>query len=394
VGGKAEVIVVGLGAMGSATCLALAASGVDVTGIDQYEPPHPYGSTHTDTRITRLAVGEGPDYVPLVHRSHELWRELERRTGAELLTQCGGLVIAPADNAFLNQTREVARRYGISHQNLSNAELLRRYPMFAAKRHTEAYYEPDAGYVRPEAAVATQLALARRNGAKLRVGERVQDWSASSSRVTVHTKAGIYDAQHLVLCVGAWLPEQFPEGHDVFAVYRQLQYWFPFTRGYEALRDMPVFVWDFGGERSGFTHLLGFYGFPAVDGPAGGVKVAIESYDQRTAPDGRQHPASEAEIDRMYRDYIEARMPWLGAEPVRTVSCLYTSTRGCRFVIDRHPAHERVLIVSPCSGHGFKHSAAIGEAVAQQLTGATSEIDLSVFSLARARQEASSRSVP
>jgi sarcosine oxidase len=380
----AEVIVVGLGAMGSATCFQLAARGVSVIGIDQYHPPHPYGSTHGDTRITRLAIGEGSEYAPLVRRSHELWREIEQQTGAQLLTQSGGLILAHAGGRFLTQTRAVARQYEIAHENLSSAEVRRRFPMFAVDGETEGYYEPEAGYVRPEAAVQAQLELARRHGARLRLGERVSAWAASAEGVTVSTDAATYQAQQLVLCAGAWISELFPEGSDVFAVHRQLLYWFPIREGYDQFRDSPIFVWEFQGEQRDFTHLVGFYGFPAVDGPAGGVKVAAESYERTTAPDGRQHPATQAEIDAIYARYIAPSLPWLGAEPVRTVSCLYTCTRRSRFVIDRHPAHDCVLIVSPCSGHGFKHSAAIGESVAQWVARRATDIDLSGFSLSQA----------
>ncbi len=375
---------VGLGAMGSATCFQLAAGGVSVIGIDQYQPPHPYGSTHGDTRVTRLAIGEGPEYAPLVRRSHELWREIEQQTGARLLTQSGGLILAHAGGRFLAQTRAVARQYEIAHRDLSGAEVRRRFPMFAIDGETEAYYEPGAGYVRPEAAVRAQLQLARRRGARLRLGERVTGWTASGGRVTVTTDAATYQAEQLVLCAGAWIPALFPEGDDVFAVHRQLLYWFPIREGYEQLRDMPIFVWELEGERRDFTHLVGFYGFPAVDGPAGGVKVATESYERTTTPDGRRPPATQAEIDEMYERFVGPHLPWLGAKPIRTVSCLYTCTRQSRFVIDRHPAHDSVLIVSPCSGHGFKHSAAIGESVAQWVTEGTTEIDLSGFSLSQA----------
>ncbi len=153
------------------------------------------------------------------------------------------------------------------------------------------------------------------------------------------------------------------------------------------MRDMPTFVRELGSDREGFVHLDGFYGFPAIDGPAGGVKVATESFERTSTPDGRQHSATPAEIAHMAERCVAPWLPWLGTEPLRTVSCLYTSTRGSRFVVDRHPEHEAVLIVSPCSGHGFKHSPAIGEAVAQLLTGAESDIDLAPFTLARARAE-------
>jgi sarcosine oxidase len=377
----ADVIVVGLGAMGSATCAQLAARGESVIAFDAYEPPHPYGSTHGDTRITRIAIGEGPEYVPLVRRSHELWRAIEEETAARLLTVCGGLILAPAGSPFLTQTQASASQYDVTHETLSAEEIGARFPMFAIDSRTEGYYEPEAGWVRPEGAVRAQLELARRHGAHLRVGEPVELWSTSAEGVTVTTAAGAYGADQLVLCAGPWLPWLAPELAHLFAVHRQLLYWFPISEGYERLREMPIFVWDFGGDAQGFVHLDGFYGFPAVDGPGGGVKVATESYEHTTAPDGQQHPATRAEIDDMYERCIAPHLPWLGPDPLRTVSCLYTNTRGSRFVIDRHPEHDSVLVVSACSGHGFKHSPAIGEAVAQLVSTGASDIDLAPFSL-------------
>jgi sarcosine oxidase len=203
----------------------------------------------------------------------------------------------------------------------------------------------------------------------------------------VTTDADTYEAGQLLVCTGAWIGELFPDVHDIFAIYRQLLFWFPIRREFPQLRDMPTFVWDLGGDQRGFVHLDGFYGFPAVDGPGGGVKVASESYECTTTPDGRQHPATQTEIDHMHERCIAPYLPWLGAKPLKTVSCLYTSTRGSRFVIDRHPEHDSVLIVSACSGHGFKHSPAIGEAVAQWLTGHQPDIDLGAFSFSQALRQ-------
>ncbi|HEY1567395.1 MAG TPA: N-methyl-L-tryptophan oxidase [Solirubrobacteraceae bacterium] len=383
---SADVIVVGLGAMGSATCRQLAARGVSVIGIDRYAPPHQWGSTHGDTRITRLAIGEGREYVPLAQRSHELWREIETETGEELLIETGIIVMAHPSSAFLAETRAAARQYGIEHRDLSHDDLRAGYPMFVTGAQTVGYLEPGGGYLRPERAVAAQLTLALRHGARLHLDERVENWTAAQGGVSVTTNRGTHTAGRLLLCAGAWLGELVPDLRALVAVYRQLLFWFPIREGYAALRDMPAFVWDVGGEQEGFVHLDGFYGFPAIDGPGGGLKVATESYERSTAPDGRQHPAGEAEIERMYRGCIEPYLPWLGPEPLRTVSCLYTSTRGSRFIIDRHPDHEEVLVVSACSGHGFKHSPAIGEAVAQCLTGEEPAVDLSPFSFAVARR--------
>jgi sarcosine oxidase len=385
---RADVIVLGLGAMGSAACFQLVARGASVIGIDQYAPPHALGSTHGDTRITRLAIGEGREYVPLVRRSHELWREIEHESDARLLHQSGIVILAHPASPFLRETRAAAIEHGIEHEDLRSDAIRARWPMFAVDEATEAYYEASAGYLRPEAAVAAQLVLARRLGACLRLGERVGRWTASANGVTVTTNVGTYRADRLLICAGAWIGELLPAARDLFAIYRQLLYWFPIRERYRELRDMPAFVWDFGGVPGGFVHLDGFYGFPALDGPSGGVKVAAESYERTTEPDGRQHPATAGEIAQMYKGCVAPYLPWLGPEAITTVSCLYTSTRGSRFVIDRHPEHDAVVIVSACSGHGFKHSPAIGEAVAQWLTGNDSDIDLSPFSIANARRYA------
>jgi len=381
-----DVIVVGLGAMGSAACCQLAARGVSVVGIDRYAPPHPWGSTHGDTRITRLAIGEGREHVPLARRSHQLWRELEQETGTRLLTQPGIVILADPSSPFLRETRAAADQAEIDHELLTNVEIRARFPMFAVGEQTEAYYEPEGGYVRPEAAVAAQLELARRRGAQLYLGEHVERWTASPSGVAVTTNRRTYVAAQLALCVGPWIGEVLPDARDIFAVYRQVLYWFPIREGYARMREMPTFVWDFAGDQGGFVHLDGFYGFPAIDGPQGGLKVASESFERTTKPDGRQHPATQSEIRDMYTRCVAPHLPWLGPEPLRTVSCLYTSTRGSRFVIDRHPQHDAVLVVSACSGHGFKHSPAIGEAVAQTLTGHQPDIDLSAFRLSHTQR--------
>jgi sarcosine oxidase len=380
----ADVIVIGLGAMGSAVTLQLAQRGLRVIGVDRFRPPHDQGSTHGETRITRLAVGEGAEHVPLVRRSHELWRELEAATGSRVLEQIGGLVIGQRDDGFLEHTRAVARLHGISHRNLSNLQLRAGFPMFDAPADTEAYFEPEAGFVRPEAAITAQLMLARRAGAELRLGESVLTWSASSGEVTVTTDTATLEARELVLCAGAWITKLVPESAGLFAVYPQILHWFGIRNGYEALRRLPIFIWEMVGERDAFTHLSGgFYGFPAIDGPNGGLKLATERYDATVDPDRR----ADLDLDladsarTLHERYLARHFPWVTAEPLRMTSCLYTCTRASRFIIDQHPSHPNVRIVAACSGHGFKHSAAIGEAVAQMVSVGISEIDLTPFAL-------------
>lgn len=290
-------------------------------------------------------------------------------------------MLGPRDDGFLEQTRAAADLYGIAHENLTNAQLKQRFPMFKPADDTEAYFEPEAGFVRVEAAVTAQLSLARRAGAELRLGETVRSWDAADDSVTVTTSTGAVEAHSLVLCAGAWIARLFPEGSGLFAVYPQLVHWFPIRHGYAELRKMPVFVWEMGGEKSAFAHGTGFYGLPPIDGPSGGVKIAAETYEATIDPDAPREPPTADAATALHRKYLARHLPWLEPEPMRTISCLYTTTRGSRFVIDRHPDHANVLIVSACSGHGFKHSAAIGEAVAETIVDGSSAIDLGSFAI-------------
>ena len=380
-----DTIVVGLGAVGAATLCQLAARGARGLGIDRFAPPHDMGSSHGDTRITRLAIGEGDAYVPLAMRSHELWREIEARTGSALLTLTGGLWISsPARQAethaanFFDNTLAAARRFGIAHEVLDAAAIRARFPQFAVRDDEIGYHEPTSGYLRPEACIAAQLALAAQGGAETRTGETVHEITQQGEGVRIVTDRAAYDASTAIVCAGAWVPRFLPASHArLFSVTRQVLCWFE-TRGaighFEA-PAFPVFIWE---------RRKVIYGFPAIDGPAGGLKVATEQYAATVDPDSRQRKAvGEAETRGMYDELVAAQLPGLGPRCVKAVSCLYTSTPDFQFAIDRHPAMANVIVASPCSGHGFKHSAAVGEALAQMALGEAPRVDLSPFSFAR-----------
>ena len=187
-----DAIVLGLGAMGSAALYQLAKRGGKVLGIDRYSPPHALGSSHGDTRITRQAIGEGEQYTPLVLRSNEIWREIEGRTAAALLTVTGGLVISSAAPralchvpGFFDNTVAAARKFGIEHELLDAAQVRARFPQFAVRDNEFAYFEPGAGFLRPETCLAAQLSLAEVHGAAIRREEQVLRFSETGSGVKV-----------------------------------------------------------------------------------------------------------------------------------------------------------------------------------------------------------------
>jgi sarcosine oxidase len=380
-----DVVVAGLGAMGSAATYQLAKAGASVLGLDRYQSPHALGSTHGDTRITRVAVAEGLAYVPLVRRSHEIWADLERRAGVDILTRCGGLVMAPprgtfpmhGSEGFLAHTVEAAEAFDIEHELLEPAELASRFPQFALTGQEQGYLEPGAGLVRPERAVEAQLRLARGLGATI-AHEQVLGYDDNGTQVTVRTTERTIEASTLVVTAGPWVSELVPELAPAVTVRRQVLFWFdvPDPTSYPLLRDSPVYIWCPGVDPAEMI-----YGFPMVDGPSGGAKVAGEQYVTETSPDTVDRAVSPEETEEMYERCVRPRLPALSGRCVKSRVCLYTVTEGSRFLIDRLPSMPNVIVASPCSGHGFKHSAAIGECLAQLAVHGESAIDLSPFAL-------------
>jgi sarcosine oxidase len=381
---NSDVIVIGLGAMGSAACYQLAKRGARVVGIDRYSPPHTLGSTHGDTRITRLAIGEGEHFVPFAVRSHEIWRELESETGVDLMTTTSGLIMSAASSHslhgsanFLQTTISAAEKFGIKHRVLNADEIAREYPQFVLDGTELGYFEDAAGFLRPERCVATQLSLADKLGADVRLSERVLRVEKDGSGVKVTTDIGTYLSATAIISAGPWVSELVDGAKaNLFKVYRQVLYWFDVSATHEqyALGKFPIFIWSFGRFADDYV-----YGFPAIDGPDGGLKVASEEYQTTTSPEQVDRTVTDEQAAKMFDNYVSGKLAGVGERCVRSAVCLYTSTPDSNFVIDW--IDENVLLASPCSGHGFKHSAAIGETLSELAVTGTSKIDASPFSI-------------
>ncbi|MGB4759203.1 MAG: N-methyl-L-tryptophan oxidase [Candidatus Saccharimonadales bacterium] len=378
-----EAVIVGLGAMGSATAYQLAKEGVRVLGIDQFAPPHSRGSSHGETRITRQAIAEGKEYVPLVTRANEIWHEIEQETGRQLYTKTGILIMASntADhpNKFLDSTIEAAKEYGIAHDELLATDIEKRFPQFKLQGGEKGYFEHGAGFLGAEECVAAQLELAEKYGAELHMSENLTSYKQQADGIIVTTSAGQYKTKKLVLSVGPWIQNVLPDSYkDKLRVYRQVLYWFKLDGTAEqfSVGNMPVFNWEFNTAHEDFI-----YGFPSLDGKT--IKVATEQYLEATSPDSIDREVSAAEKEQMYQSYVAPHFRGVSAECVRAEVCMYTWAPDWRFLVDYLPGSKNIIVVSPCSGHGFKHSAAIGEAVAQMVASKPTTIDLSSFSFER-----------
>ncbi|MEL6981114.1 MAG: N-methyl-L-tryptophan oxidase [Actinomycetota bacterium] len=390
-----DVLIVGLGAMGAATASQAAKAGLRVVGIDRHRPPHHLGSTHAESRITRLAVGEGPQYLPTVRRSHQIWAELEQRAARPLFHRCGGLIITDPDDGdadpdpdvdadadevrwgdFVTKTQEVADQAGIEFQQLDRAAALARHPaLVGLGPNHRVGFEPTAGLVDCEAAVEVQLELAAQDGAQLRFDERVRRVEPDADGVDVVTDRGRYRADRVVLAAGPWMADLAPAvDAEVLTVTRQVVYWFEADDLDRFAIDRVPFVMWIGETIEDYLAV-----FPPLPGGTPAVKVLGEQFSTTTDAEAVERSVSAEEIAAFHATNVSPRVAGISDRCVAASVCLYTNTPDDHFLIDTAPASDRITVVSPCSGHGFKHSAALGEALAQRLATGTSTIDLSPF---------------
>lgn len=366
-----DVGIVGLGAMGSMTALTLARRGRSVIGFDRFHPPHALGSSHGKSRIIREAYFEHPQYVPIVRHAWTLWNQLERDSGRRLLAETGGIMIGPPDGTLVSGARNSALLHQLPFEELAPAAVRQRFPVFQPGPHEVGLFEPRAGVLFPELAIEAALELAGRAGGELHFDEPVLSWDRGNP-LTLTTAKGSYAVNRLVLAAGAWMAGALPGAPLPLEVARQRLFWFaPAGNPAFATPDrMPIFIWEWAPEQM-------FYGFPDF---GDGAKVAIHHQGAPQDPNAERPPVTGAEVERV-RTLMATRTPALNGILNDSASCLYTNTPSQDFLIDRSAIDSRVILASPCSGHGFKFAPAIGEVLADLVLDQEPRFDLSPFRL-------------
>ncbi|MGH3493115.1 MAG: N-methyl-L-tryptophan oxidase [Sciscionella sp.] len=362
-----DVIVLGLGGMGSAAAYRLAQRGQRVLGLDGFDPAHDQGSSHGGSRIIRQAFFEDPAYTPLLLRAYELWAEVERASATRIMHTTGGVMVGAPESRTVAGSVRSAREWGLRHEILDAAQLAKRFPTMAPRQGEIALYEPKAGFVVPEASVRAHLALARGAGAQLHFREPVVDWFATDSGVAVRTARGHYRAEKLVVCPGAWAPQLLSDLGIPLVVERQVQYWFQPRGGIAPYREdvHPIYIWEGAGGRQ-------VYGFPMHGRESDGVKVALFRGGVPCTPQTIDRKVAPGEIAAI-AEFAGRHLPNLPGRFLRAKTCMYTSTPDEHFVIAPHPEHENVTVACGFSGHGFKFASVVGEILADlSVDGATS----------------------
>lgn len=381
-GGQFDLIVVGLGAVGSAALMHAAAAGMRVLGIDRYDPPHHFGSSHAESRITRLAVGEGPQYLPFVARSHQIWRDLEAQTGEELLYQPGGYIITPPTKtddsrwgSFVDRTADVAASASIPFEIRTPGQTTAHLPQVRLRGEEKIGFEPTGGIVMCERAVRVQLDLARLRGAQTITNTPVVAVEPANQGAHVHTATTRYWARDVLVATGAWFPELAPTiDADAVSVTRQTVFWFDVDDPADfAVDHFPFIIWP--------GHTIAEYSavFPRVAGGRPGLKLLGEQFSTTTTAETVDRSVQQTEVDDFYERLVAPRLQGVRPTISHATVCLYTNTRDDHFLIDRHPQSDRIMLASPCSGHGFKHSTALAEAIVGGLTGQVDALDLAAF---------------
>lgn len=368
------VAVVGLGAMGSMAAWRLAARGATVIGLDSLTPPHDRGSSHGESRITRTAYAEGPWYVPLLQESLPLWRHLEAASGEALLELTGAVMIGPAAMPLIAGSLASARVHHLDHEVLAAQLAARRLPRHVLDGDEVAVLEAAGGVLRPELCISAALRMAAAAGAELQLRCRVLGVTRSGSGWTVRTETGSVAADDVVIAAGTAMGSLVGELAPRLHVERQVVGWFAVDDpGAFEPAAFPVFCHELPG--GGI-----FYGFPTLDGRT--IKVAAHHGGPEVDPAAPVDAVGAEELATVSA-FVRARLRGVDPNPDRAVACRYTNTADGDFIIDRVDAGDGPLVVSACSGHGFKFSALIGDIVADLVLTGTTGRAIEAFSLSR-----------
>jgi sarcosine oxidase len=370
-----DLIVIGVGGMGSATVYHAARRGLSVLGLEQFDVPHAQGSSHGVNRIIRLAYYEHPSYVPLLRRAYELWRELENRAGERLLVITGSIDIGHADSRTIEGSLLSCKQHHLPYELLDAATLRARFPGYQLAADMVGVYQPDGGFLLSEQCVVAHVMAAQALGAEVHARERVVEWRAEDQGVAVTTTRGTYRGRKLVVTAGAWARAMVPALQHAAMPERQVMIWTqPRKPENFRLGAFPVFNMEAPEGR--------FYGFPVYGIP--GFKIG--KYHHRGEPvadpdqlDRECHPEDEAVL----REGIRCYFPDADGPTMAMKACMFTNSPDEHFIIDRLPDRPNVAVAAGFSGHGFKFCSVIGEIMTELVVDGATRLDTSLFRLDR-----------
>lgn len=377
-----DVIVVGVGGMGSAAVYHLARRRSKVLGLEQFDVPHEMGSSHGVSRIIRLAYAEHPSYVLLLRRAYELWRELENHVGERLLLITGGIDAGTKDSATVKGALKSCAIHHLPHEVLSSAALRQRFPGYRLSPRMVAVYQPDAGLLLPERCIVAHVEAAQRLGAEIHARERVLGWHVTSKGVFVKTDRGSYKAKRMIVAAGPWAGAILPRLRDIAVPERQAMIWTqPLRPEYFRLGAFPVFNMEAPEGR--------FYGYPVYNVP--GFKIGKYHHRREQVDPDCMDRDCHIEDEEILRVGIRQYFPDANGPTMAMKTCLFTNTPDEHFILDLHPEHPEVAIAAGFSGHGFKFCSVVGEIMADLVLDGRTRLDIGMFQISRFLNQASTK---
>jgi len=377
-GQKFDVIVVGVGAMGAATCCYLAKNGVKVLGVDQFRTPHDEGSHGGESRIIRKAYFEHPDYVPLLHTAYDNWHWLEQESKSVVFHKTGLLYAGHSNHPLIGGIKHSATIHHLALDAVSREESASKFPAFEFPEDHEIMFEKDAGYLLPDLAISAYLQLAEQYGAQFLTDTKVLNWEKKGGMMVVHSDTGTFKADKLIITAGPWLGQLLPDFHTRLRVSLQQLCWVVPTKP-ELFNAENMPCWVIAHEQRPGV----FYGFPSLDKGKGGVfKLAYHFPAETVHPDGNRVIANPDST--ILLEILDTYFPGSSYHIQEVKTCLYTNTPDEHFIIDFLPDHEKsIIIAGGFSGHGFKFASAIGEILSDLAIYGTTEHPIDLFKLSR-----------
>ncbi len=370
-----DAIVIGVGGMGSAAVFHLACSGLKTLGIEQFDIPHGYGSSHGSTRIIRLGYAEGPEYVPLLRSAYAYWRELEAVSGKSILRLTGGLDVGPENSWTVEGSRRSCLAHGLEFEELDGNAVNRRFPGYRLPASARAVYQAQSGYLLSELAIAAYAEAARARGAEIHAGERVRSWRRDAGGLRVETDAGSYSAARLAITAGAWTDKLCPPLRDMCRPERQVMLWtVPTEPALFAPARFPVFVLEAPSGR--------FYGFPDHRGEGFKIGKCHHLRQYVDDPDRMDRECGAAD-EAVLREAVAEYFPAANGPARKLRACLFTNSPDEHFILDRCPGEADVFVATGFSGHGFKFCSVIGKIVAEFCLDRPSSWNIRRFRLSR-----------
>ncbi|MEM1295212.1 MAG: N-methyl-L-tryptophan oxidase [Verrucomicrobiota bacterium] len=364
-----DVIVLGTGGVGSAALYHPAQRGAKALGLDQYPGGHSNGSSHGATRVIRKAYFEHPNYVPLLNRAYQLWRDLEAQTGQSLYAETGLIEVGPPDGVIVPGVLKAANEHNLAVETIEPFDFQGRFPALRLPEGSVAVFEREAGFLRVEDCVLAHLQSATHLGADWRQ-EAVLRWEATSSGVTVETSKQRYQAQSLAIAAGAWSGPLLKEIGLPLRILLKHLLWYESDASTSLEAGFPCFFYE--------TPTGYFYGFPQLDSL--GLKVAEHSGGLEIPTPEKPEQLDPADT-RSIESFLGEHIPGVSTTRTRQESCYYTMSQDEHFIVDHDPNHQQVSFIAGLSGHGFKFASVLGEALADLATGKSLSSDYDFLKL-------------